>query len=141
MSDNFILKMNVDPMSPTATAATRVRRMRHLVEMIRESGCFTGFLPRSSLQDNTHGLSLYVKMTPERCDLPVEDGGVRRIQQTEESTAVDDCLSNHQVHIRSRTIRACVSRRKGFTIRLEVPGHDGMVGTEMSKGQMRGGEV
>ena len=110
MSDDFVLEMNVAPVIPTATAAMRATRMRRLLEMILDSGYFTGFPLKSSLQDNGHGLNSFVNMTAEECGLPVEDEGIRRVQQTEETNAVDDRFSNHQVHIRSRTIRACEGR-------------------------------
>jgi len=107
ISDDFVLLMSVDPVIPMATAATRARRMRRLLEMILESGYLTGVPFRSSLQDNTHSLSSSVQMTPKKHDLPVEDECIRRVQQTEESNAVDDRFSNQKVYIRSRTIRAC----------------------------------
>ena len=110
MSDDFVLEMNVDPVIPTATAAMRARRMIRLLDTSMESGYLTVFPLRTSLQDNSRGLSSVIKMAPEKCDLPVEDEGIRRIQQTEESNAVDDRFSNHQVQIRSSTIRACKSR-------------------------------
>jgi len=99
MSDDFVLEMNVDPVIPMATAATRARRMRRLLDMILESGYFTVFPLRTSLQDNSHGLSSFVKTIQEKCGLPVEDEGIRRVQQTEESNAVNDRFSNHQVQI------------------------------------------
>ena len=57
MSDDFVLEMNVAPVIPTATAATRARRMIRLLEVILESGYLTGFPLRSSLQENGHRLN------------------------------------------------------------------------------------
>ena len=84
----------MDPVIPTATAAVRAIRMRCLFEVIREIGFLKTFPLMISLCGSSRGLRSFVGVTLGMGNLPVEDEVIHRVQQAEESNAVDDRLSN-----------------------------------------------
>jgi len=98
---------------PVATAAARTKRTSHLFEAAREIGFLATFPTAISLHDNSHALSPLIKTTLEERGLPIEDKRVRRIQQSEKSSAVKGFRRNE--YFQCRRIRAFGYRlqRKG----------------------------
>ena len=99
-------EMYVDPVIPKATATVRAMRIRCLFDVILERG----FLVTTPLITSLRGSQNFSSLTGVarcRCDLPVEDEGVRGVEQTEETNAINDHLSNDQVQIFPRRFRTC----------------------------------
>ena len=94
-SSGFELEMYVAPVIPRATAAMRAMRIRCLFDVMMEMG-FLGTTPLTISLCGNQKVSSVTRVVHCRCDLPVKNEGVGRIEQTEESNAVDDQLSNNQ---------------------------------------------
>lgn len=105
-SDWLLLLMYVDPVIPIATAAMRVMWMRCLLAVILEIGFFITDPLRVSLRKGIDEFARRGDVGGWR-GLPVEDEGVRGVEQTEESNAVDDLLPDAQPQALPSTIRAC----------------------------------
>lgn len=106
MSSGLELERYVDPVIPKATAAMRAMRMRCLFDVILERGyLFT--TPLTSSLCGSQKFSSLAEVARCRCDLPVEDEGVRGVEQTEESNAINDQFPDDQVQIFPRRIGTC----------------------------------
>jgi len=96
----------VDPVIPKPTAAARAMRMRCLFDVILERG-FLVTTPLIISLCGSQNFSSLAGVARCKCDLPVEDEGVRGVEQTEEPNAINDHFSNDQVQISPRRIRTC----------------------------------
>ena len=83
----------MDPLIPTATAATRARRIIRLFDVILEIG-FINMIPVTISLCGNQNFSSLIGVAYCKRGLPVEDKGIGRVQQTEEANAVDDRLCN-----------------------------------------------
>ena len=65
--------------TPRMTAVPRTRLMSHPFEVSREIGFLETLPLMTPLDNNSYGLSSFVKVISEEDTVPVEDEGVRRI--------------------------------------------------------------
>lgn len=81
-------------MTSTTTAVARTKQIKGQFEVIRQIEFLTKFPLAISLYDNSHTLSSLVKMIIKECALPIENEGICRIRQTEDSSVVKGARSD-----------------------------------------------